>query len=944
MRGSPPLPASAFAAGDKIDRYVVLDKIGEGGMGVVYAAYDPGLDRRVALKFLSPETRAPDIGEQRLVREAQAMARLSHPNVAVAYEVGVFCGQVYLAMEFVDGVDLRRWLADGPRTTSEILQVFHAAGSGLAAAHSAGIIHRDFKPENVLIDKQGRPRVTDFGLSRTRHAVDGEEYSPGPDAPSPTGDLAAPLTRPGAMLGTPSYMSPEQHRGLAADERSDQFAFCVSLHEALHGEHPFKGRDPTQLLHNVLAGKVVSDAASRALARRCRQAIARGLSPSPEDRFPSMDALLAKLAEAPGRKRRMAIAALGVLVALGAGYELTQQDSAAAAPSCDRGAESMAGIWDATRGARLLEAFRQSGVGGAEATWKGFASILDRRAGSWIEMNNQACAATHIYGVQSPETLDLRMECLQRKRQEMKDLVDVFSENLDAKTVDRAVDAADRLSLVSACADVASLRAVVPVPDDPDVRSRVASLRRGLSRSTALYEAGRFDQANEQLRPLKAQADAVGYPPLRAEISAAIAMNLSFRGEGEKAEALLFEAAKQAAKGRDWVQEADIWVSLVSNYGRLGRVQEGVLAARAAELAVDRASGTEALRVRLMNNVGVVEYNAGRLDDARKHFELAAELSQKALGPTSPKLADAVSNLGSILTELGRMREGLVHLERSLAIRKAVLRATHPDIAYSWNGIGSAYLDLGMFQKAREAFRAAYDIRKRELGTEHGETSYSLAGIADAEAGLGHYGPAIDLYREALSIQQRTVGPRHISVGATYLQLGDAQRMAGFHREAERTLRKAIEHNRAAGSPEHPNTGFALVSLGLLFNGRALYTKGLHECTRAVEVLKKELGENSDGLNLARQCVAEALIGTGDVNTARSELERILKATDERNTNPRQVAELRFHLARALWPSRGERIRARELARTALDALEPAEGDVRPLMVRIQNWLDTCVR
>jgi tetratricopeptide (TPR) repeat protein len=912
-------------------------------MGVVYSAYDPTLDRRVALKFLRPESRAPDIAEQRLLREAQAMARLSHPNVAVAYEVGLFSGHVYIAMEFVDGVDLRRWLADAPRPPSEILDVFRAAGRGLVAAHSAGIIHRDFKPENVLIDKQGRPRVTDFGLSRTRQAIeDDDEVGERNVSLSPSGDMAAPLTRSGAVLGTPSYMSPEQHRGRAADERSDQFAFCVSLHEALHGEHPFKGVDPTQLLDNVLAGKVVSEPASRTLTRRCRQAIARGLNPLPEDRFPSMEALLAQLTEPAGPKRRVSImVAVGLVVLIGSGYALTRQDSLGSAPRCDRGAERMTQVWDAGRRTRLLEVLRQSGVAGAETTARSFASILDHRAASWILMHNQACAATHVEGAQSAETLDLRMECLERKRQEMKGLVDVFSERPDAAIVDRAVDAADRLSLVSACADVTSLRAVVPPPDDPAVRSRVASLRRDLSRAVALFEAGRFEQVNEQLRPLRAAADAIGYAPLRAEVLKALAMNRSFLGKGEEAEALLFEAAKQAAKGRDWLEEADIWISLVSNYGRMGRVQEGVLAGRAAEVAVDRASGAAALRARLMNNMGFASYNAGKLDDARKHLEVAADLYEASLGPSSPKLADAVSNLGSILTELGKMREGLVYLERSLAIRKATLRPGHPDVAYSWNGIGSAYLDLGMFQKAREAFRAAYETRKRELGARHGETSYSLAGIADAEAGLGNYRKAIDLYREALSIQESTLGPRHISVGATYLQLGDTQRRAGLHREAQVTLRKAIDHNTAAGSPEHPNTGFALVSLGLLHIETAAYAVGLGECRRAVTLLKKELGDNSDGVSLARQCVGEALLGTGDLGAARAELEQVSSSLDEKNSSPNQVAELRFLFARALWASRGERSRAMELARTALDLLARAEGDVGTLTDRIQDWLKT---
>ncbi len=194
-------------------------------MGVVYAAYDPDLDRRVALKFLNAErAERGHVREKRLLREAQAMARLSHPNVAVAYEVGLFQQHVFLAMEFVDGLDLRTWLSRKTRTTSEILEVFLGAGRGLAAAHAAGIIHRDFKPANVLVDKNDRPRVTDFGLSRA--SDDGEDKGDAPGAGSdaelsPGDHLAARLTRTGAVLGTPSYMSREQHVGDKVDERRE---------------------------------------------------------------------------------------------------------------------------------------------------------------------------------------------------------------------------------------------------------------------------------------------------------------------------------------------------------------------------------------------------------------------------------------------------------------------------------------------------------------------------------------------------------------------------------------------------------------------------------------------------------------------------------------------------------------------------------------------------
>ncbi len=305
--------------GSTVHRYLILDRVGEGGMGVIYAAYDPSLDRRVALKFLHNEAGRGGVRESRLIREAQAMARLSHPHVAVAYEVGHFGGQVFLAMELVDGVDLRRWLAEKPRSRSRILEVFLAAGGGLAAAHAAGIVHRDFKPENVLIGADDRPRVTDFGLSRASRGPEEDDQEalqdPGADSPDPLSTpshLSIQLTRTGGLLGTPGYKPPEQNRGVEADARADQFGFCVALCEALTGSLPFGGDTPAEIAEAMVARRI--DAAATAMPRWLRPVVMRGLEPDPGDRWPSMDALLEALSRDPraARRRWLAGGAVGI--------------------------------------------------------------------------------------------------------------------------------------------------------------------------------------------------------------------------------------------------------------------------------------------------------------------------------------------------------------------------------------------------------------------------------------------------------------------------------------------------------------------------------------------------------------------------------------------------------------------------------------------------------
>jgi serine/threonine protein kinase len=322
--GSPSGPPSAgafpapLAAGAHVGRYEIIEPVGAGGMGRVYSARDPVLDRRVALKLLHPHA-ATDELETRLLREAKAMARLSHPEVITVHDAGRYADQLFIAMEFVEGRTLRQWLAQKRRPWREVLAVFLRAGRGLARAHEAGIIHRDFKPDNVLVGDDGRVRVTDFGLAR---AVQSPEAAP-EDAPAPPlGEettIEATLTRTGTLLGTPAYMAPEQHAGAPADERSDIYAFCVALYEGVYGERPFPGPGMAALVAQKRDGAVRTPKDERGVPRRLRRAILQGLRPSAVERYPSMPALLDALERGSRAPRAwIAAGAFAGLVAAGA--------------------------------------------------------------------------------------------------------------------------------------------------------------------------------------------------------------------------------------------------------------------------------------------------------------------------------------------------------------------------------------------------------------------------------------------------------------------------------------------------------------------------------------------------------------------------------------------------------------------------------------------------
>jgi serine/threonine protein kinase len=304
----------------RVGRYELIGRLGAGGMGVVHRAHDPELDRPVAVKLLRAEASSDDKARARMLREARALAKLSHPNVITVYDVGTLesdegPGQVFVAMELVAGKDLRRWLAERrsgsePGAWMEVLEHFVAAGRGLQAAHEAGLIHRDFKPENVLVGDDGRVRVLDFGLARPAARLPSEAEAPiGQVA---TGDLElsgdvsklptlasqrgdGSLTETGAMLGTPLYMAPELYDGKPADAASDQFAFCASLWEGLYGRRPFGAETLLGHVDAVRSGAIVDPPSDSPVPSELHRILRRGLDPEPGRRFGGMHALLAEL-------------------------------------------------------------------------------------------------------------------------------------------------------------------------------------------------------------------------------------------------------------------------------------------------------------------------------------------------------------------------------------------------------------------------------------------------------------------------------------------------------------------------------------------------------------------------------------------------------------------------------------------------------------------------
>jgi tetratricopeptide (TPR) repeat protein len=742
-----PAADAILERGTAIGRFVVIGLLGKGGMGEVYAAHDPELDRQVAIKLLhAGATNESPAGRLRLMREAQAIARVSHPSVVVVYDVGTFHQRVFIAMELVAGHTLRYWTLERPRSWPELLEVFVSAGRGLAAAHERELVHRDFKPDNVMIAFDGQVRVMDFGLVQlsgeraTEPAATAVRPAP-PVAPArdddqdlqstqpvavtrasrpATGALSVELTRTGTAVGTPAYMSPEQFRNEPTDARTDQFSFCVALYEAIYGERPFAGTSVHELSDEVCAGRVREAPAGNQIPGWIREVLLRGLRRAADQRWPSMSALLAELENQPAiASRRRFVAAA---------------------------AAKLAGIWEAPRGeqsvetsakAQMREAFLSTGKAYAAKAWEGACQLLDRYARRWSDLYVEACEATHVRGEQAAEVLDLRMACLRDGLQDLEALIRMFRQPT-VTVVENAVGAAAALGSLERCENLELLRAVLRPPEDPVARGEVERLRGQLAEVRAFCRVGRPKDGAAAALELERAARALGYGPLLADVLIAICRLPEEQGAMDEAgrlseEAMLIaiacrheEAAAEAAvlllghaathKARleaaeAWSRIAEallrrigghdlLWGWLLTNRSELrtkqGRLVEALEDARQSLGAKERALGADQPDVGIsLNNVAVILDELGQLDDAVEHGRRAVELVERGFGPDHPRTALLLSNYSEYLVRCGRCDEAIEAADRALAVFEREADPQGVFVFVCLIALGNAYLGAG---------------------------------------------------------------------------------------------------------------------------------------------------------------------------------------------------------------------------------------------------------
>ncbi|TMQ15194.1 MAG: tetratricopeptide repeat protein [Deltaproteobacteria bacterium] len=709
--GAPDDEPAPLPPGAVIGHFVVEEQLGAGGMGVVVAARDQLLERKVAIKVLRRLFSGVD-SQVRLLREAQAMARLQHPNVVTVFEAGTHDGLIFIAMELVEGCTLARWLRDQPRTVRAIVEVFARAGRGLAAAHQLGMVHRDFKPENVLVGRDGQVRVTDFGLvGMARGSV---ERAPEDQPLGRASPLDQPLTRTGALLGTPLYMAPEQHLLLPVTAQVDQFAFCVALHEALYGVPPFRGATVRELRDSVLSGVPVRPAApAHDVPPWLRSIVLRGLALSPGERWPDMDGLLDALTRDPSARRRWWVGAGAGLA--GALAVAAFAHRAVEPPPCPAPDDRLAGVWDGSTRAAVEHAFAATGRPYAADTFGRVAGALDGYARSWIAMRTAACEATAVRHEQSPALLDRRMQCLDRRLVELGALSALFRGS-DPIVVDRAVSATLGLVPLAACADADGLLAQVPLPADPPGRAEATALRGELARATALTRAGKPKEALAAVAPLVPRSRALGYAPVLAEVLLQLGITQRDVGDPRVAEATVIEAARTGAEAKDdtLVAKALIEQMWIVGY-RGGRRAEALALTPYIEAAVTRAGGDPIVLGGMYRYEAILLNAEARFGEALAVAERALALYQRA-NPDGREVANALITMGNIHSDRDDLAQARAAYERAHAIYALLYGPNHPDVATAQTNLANVLFKQGKLERHAAQQRRHGARRPRAVG------------------------------------------------------------------------------------------------------------------------------------------------------------------------------------------------------------------------------------
>jgi len=914
---------TALIRGTTIGRYVVLETLGAGAMGVVHAAFDPELDRKVALKLLRSRT-LDEGASERLVREARATARLAHPNVVVVHDVGVHDGSVFMAMEHVDGGTLGEWLTAEDRSQQQILEAFHEAGLGLEAAHDAGLVHRDFKPANVLMGLDARARVTDFGLARQGQTSQDRNALFSTHSGTEAKLLDATLTQTGALVGTPAYMSPEQFAGEVADAHSDQFSFCVALFEALCGTRPFAGRTVTELAANVSAGRIAERKTLDALPRRIRAALLRGLSPTPSDRFPNIGSLLRALQPSGWAATRLSTKALFLggltvgTIGLGAAVSTSKEDSRCIPAAQER----LAPTWNPARAEQISDALQAEGTDITAGAVTRVREDLDRFASRWTQSRTTACES------ETTTHKNVALQCLDERLVHFEALVDAL-EDSDDKALQYAGEAVGRLGSPVQCNEPDWTRSPLRVPPAEQAEA-VADARRRLARVGADASLGRFAEALASVTALAEQAESIGFDPLTAEVLYQAGFLHLRMADYEPALASLEQAFRTAIRCDDTRLMVSVGALALHLLGSASpNLEQARLWMEMTHGALEREGMYSRSAASFWNSVGLVERQRGNFEEARTAYEHSFELHQ-AFEPEGPEALTPLNNLAALEMDVddygaaeARSRELLREIERrygpehpdyvptlgTLAAQNKLDEAassieTALSMGEAWFGRDSARLDSprailagilkrkGDYEGSKALYEQLIETWTRTRGTNdpnvalvHNNLATTLTRMELGEEALAHHLRAVEIFKSSRDDEHRSVVQAKSGVGTDYLNLGRCEEALPYIEAAKAStegfpakdvLHSVVNHNRAK---------YTWVCHGDTKRGQAW-------AETAVEQAKVSFGQEHALVGGFALTAAEIALDNGDVDAARGHYEtkrRLASAEPTETTRARML-------------------------------------------------------
>ena len=849
-----------------LDRFVVLHRLGQGAMGVVYAAHDPKLDRKVALKLVDTGgfgSEGVREAQDRLEREARAAADLSHPNIVTIYDTGTVGDQVFLAMEMVDGETLRRWLQT-TRTWREIVTLFIEIGRGLAAAHDKGIVHRDFKPDNVLVGKDGRPRVVDFGLARpistamaSSASLDDTSTQDGEDE-SESGSAPATASRDTRIAGTPAYMAPEQYEGRNIGAHSDQFGFCVALYEALLGERPFQGKGPAALAASVIEGRRAPVPRNHSVPPGILAVVSRGLSTDRTARHRSMHHLIGELSRARDARRRrvmLGAGALGLSLSVAGTYAVATTTAPDPPDPCEAAADPLHEVWNDERREAIAEtmAKRSAWAGGI---WDKVDPKLERFADRWTAQREEACQSAQHRGEESTRLLELRYACLDRALVRL----DVYLESIEkAESLPPDYDGkqADRVDQLWKCEDRERLVGLMDangLADQTDTTRLADGLKRweegyeALERAQLARSMGKADEATAQANQVIEDAKRDGLRGLEAEARLVAGRWSHDTEQLERALDLSIAASTPS-------QAAEIGITIAEQATAAGNgdpvaAREHLrYAARFLERAGPSYEGS--LAVRIPSVRGNLALREGDNAKAHEHFETALAMARETLGPDHTDTLVILGNLAVSHSRMGHNAEATKTYEQLLEQQTRIIGAEHPMVGFTLLNLGVVALGDRDFDRAEKFLERAKDVWTKVFGAEHPQLTAPMEALGEVYRYRGDYDEAQALHTTVLQLREKAFGKDHPALCSNLDSLGDIAAAKGEATTAEAYYRRALKIRRGA---DH-HLDMTLTKLGgLLASGpQATEGRGMLE-----EALKLRSREGQDPLSLAETEMAMA--------------------------------------------------------------------------------------